>query len=283
MNDRTVGTLYIVATPIGNLGDVSSRALDILAHVDRIAAEDTRHTQKLLRHYGLNCHLTSLHGHNEQSKANALLERLLAGDNVALVSDAGTPLISDPGSQLVTTVAAAGVKVVPIPGACAAIAALSVSGLPTEHFVFEGFLPARAARRKKRLVQMRSETRTMVFYEAVHRVMDFFNECQQVFGDSRRMVVARELTKQYESVVRGTVAEIIAYYELHTDQLRGEFVVVIEGVEDEVEAAVLDPKTVLTVLLTECKASKAAALAAKLCGLKKSELYQMALTLRNDV
>lgn len=270
-------TLYIVSTPIGNLGDISSRALAILSQVDTVAAEDTRHSQRLLQHFGLACQLTSLHGHNEQSKVSGLIQKLVSGESIALISDAGTPLISDPGAKLIAAAVNAGINIVSVPGACAAIAALSVSGMATEQFTFEGFLPARPARRSKRLAALSQETRTLIFYEAVHRVIDFLHDCQCAFGGTRQMVVARELTKQYENVVRGTIDEIILHYQSHQDQIRGEFVIVVQGCPgDAVHHNSLDPQQVLKVLLTECSPSKAAALAAKLLDGKKSEFYALA-------
>ena len=270
-------TLYVVSTPIGNLGDISARALTVLSQVDTVAAEDTRHSQRLLQHFGLTCQLTSLHGHNEQSKVRVLIEKLESGESIALISDAGTPLISDPGAKFISAAVEAGINIVAVPGACAAIAALSISGMATEQFIFEGFLPARPARRCKRLAALSQETRTLVFYEAVHRVIDFLHDCQRAFGGDRSMVVARELTKQYENVVRGSIDDIILHYQDHQDQIRGEFVIVVQGCpNDAVEHHGLDPHQVLKVLLTECSPSKAAALAAKLLDGKKSEFYALA-------
>jgi 16S rRNA (cytidine1402-2'-O)-methyltransferase len=273
------GTLYVVATPIGNLGDISARARQVLGDVTVIAAEDTRHTGNLLQHLGIAKPMVSLHEHNEAQRAAELLERLNRGEDVALVSDAGTPLISDPGFDVVRTVVAAGARALPIPGACAAIAALSVAGLPTDRFVFEGFLSAKTGARVTHLEALRTEPRTMVFYEAPHRVEDTLAAMAAVLGADRRGVVARELTKQYETVYHGTLAELAARAENDKDMGRGEIVIVVAGTTEAIETVKIDADKALRVLLEELPPAQAAKLAAKLTGAKRSELYDKAVSL----
>ena len=229
------GALYIVATPIGNLADISKRALDVLSQVDWVAAEDTRHSQKLLQHFAINKSLISLHEHNETERAQSLIDKLKQGESGALISDAGTPLISDPGYVLVKALRDQGLEVRPIPGASAMIAALSVAGLPTDRFSFEGFLPAKANKRQTVLQALQSQTQTLVFYESPHRLMDCLLSLKTVLGESRRITVAREMTKQYEQFVSGTLAEAVAFFEAFPDKVRGEFVLVVEGAKHESE------------------------------------------------
>jgi 16S rRNA (cytidine1402-2'-O)-methyltransferase len=229
------GALYIVATPIGNLADISKRALDVLSQVDWVAAEDTRHSQKLLQHFAINKPLISLHEHNETERAQSLIDKLKQGESGALISDAGTPLISDPGYVLVKALRDQGLEVRPIPGASAMIAALSVAGLPTDRFSFEGFLPAKANKRQTVLQALQSQTQTLVFYESPHRLMDCLLSLKTVLGESRRITVAREMTKQYEQFVSGNLAEAVAFFEAFPDKVRGEFVLVVEGAKHESE------------------------------------------------
>jgi 16S rRNA (cytidine1402-2'-O)-methyltransferase len=224
------GTLYIVATPIGHLDDITLRALRILKEVDLIAAEDTRHTQVLLRHYQIRTALTSYHEHNERQKAKSLVEQLVRGVNIALVADAGTPTIADPGYRIVVEAAKAGVKIVAAPGACALTAVLSASGLPTDRFVFEGFLPQRQKQRQARLQALRDEARTMVFYEAPHRLKDSLLDMAEILGN-REMVLGREVTKLHEEFVRGRAHEVIET--ITQDSIRGEFVIVIAGASSD--------------------------------------------------
>lgn len=224
MNTMHTGTLYILATPIGNLEDMTFRAVRVLREVDLIAAEDTRHTRKLLSHFGISKPLTSYFDHNKTLKGTIILEKLKNGLSVALVSDAGTPCISDPGYQLVRDAVAAGVPVVPIPGACAAVAALSVSGLPTDSFVFEGFLPNRSGKRREKLTLLREEKRLLVFYEAPTRLMATLGDIAEIFGD-RDVVVGREITKLFEELLRGTVAKVLRA--LEGRQLKGEIVLLV--------------------------------------------------------
>ncbi len=275
---KSCGILYVVATPIGNLDDLSDRARSILREVDVIAAEDTRHTGKLLQAIGCSTPSISLHEHNEQQRTAELLMRLHTGANVALVSDAGTPLISDPGFNLVRELVSHGVRVIPIPGACAAIAALCVAGLPTDRFVFEGFLPVKSGKRREHLNSLLHESRTIVFYEAPHRIAETLNDLLQVFGDSRNAVVCRELTKLYETSYYGTLAELNARAGTDVDMSRGEIVIVVAGCEaQEVAATTLAAEQVLDVLLKELPASKAAKLAAQICNADRAQLYELAV------
>ncbi|MEP6634049.1 MAG: 16S rRNA (cytidine(1402)-2'-O)-methyltransferase, partial [Luteimonas sp.] len=234
------GTLYIVATPIGNLGDLSARALDTLRNVAAVCAEDTRHTRQLLAHYGVERPLIALHEHNEAEVAAKLVARLRNGDALALVSDAGTPLVSDPGFRLVRAAREAGIKVSPVPGASAVIAALSVAGLPSDRFVFEGFLPAKAAARRERLAQLAGETRTLVLYESSHRIEAALADLVAVFGAERKAVVARELTKLFETVLDGSLGALHARIAADADQRKGEFVMLIEGIGEEADAKIAE-------------------------------------------
>jgi len=274
------GTLYVVATPIGNLADISQRAIKVLGDVRLIAAEDTRVTQKLLQHLGISAHMLSLHEHNEHKRSEQLLAYLLDGQDIALVSDAGTPLISDPGYPLVRTVREAGIKVVPIPGPSAIISALSVAGLPTDRFVFEGFLPGKAASRRARLEQLKSETRTLVFYESPHRVLACIDDMQTCLGLERQAVVARELTKTFETIHNGTLQELQQWMQNDSNQQRGEFVLLVAGSEPRESTTQLDENHVLEVLLSELPVKQAASLAARVCKGKKNHFYQLALAMK---
>lgn len=270
------GVLYVVATPIGNLGDISARAREILAAASVVAAEDTRHSGHLLRELGLERPLVSLHEHNERARTTELVARLQAGENIALVSDAGTPLVSDPGFLLVRAALDAGIAVAPVPGACAAIAAISASGLPAERFCFEGFLPARAIARRRRLAELAQETRTLVIYEAPHRIADCLADLAAACGGLRRACVAREMTKRFESFYRGSLAELAVRAATDEDMRRGECVVIVAGaLEAAPEAARLDQA--LGVLLEFLPASAAAAAAAKLTGVRRNDAYARAL------
>ena len=271
------GTLYVVATPIGNLGDFTPRAREVLASVALIAAEDTRHTRPLLQTCGIGTPLTSLHEHNETQKSAELVARLAQGESIALVSDAGTPLISDPGFDLVAAARRQGIAVVAIPGACAAVAALSVAGLPTNRFVFEGFLPAKAAARSERLAQLASEERTLVFYEAPHRLAEVLRDMAQTFGAARRASISRELTKRFETTYTGTLAELSTAAESDRDMARGEIVIVVSGASTTSTPLELNANTLLRALLEELSPSQAAKVAAHVTGGKRSELYEAAL------
>ncbi|MEO8400483.1 MAG: 16S rRNA (cytidine(1402)-2'-O)-methyltransferase [Gammaproteobacteria bacterium] len=282
MNINHFGTLYIVATPIGNLRDMSLRAIDILKTVNCIAAEDTRHSKSLLQHYMINTPMFALHQHNEREKSTALLERLQQGDSIALISDAGTPLISDPGYFLVREARVAGITIVPIPGACAAITALSASGLATDRFSFEGFLPAKTKQRVQSLETLRTEARTMVFYEAPHRVLDTLEDMQKVFGEKRQVVLARELTKLYETIRSAALDELVEWVKNDDNQQRGEIVIMVEGANSAVpeSAEIVSAENILKILMNELPLKQAVDLAAKISGLRKNELYQRALELK---
>ena len=271
------GTLYVVATPIGNLEDITARALRVLREVALIAAEDTRHSRKLINHFGIRTALISCHEHNEQQRQEQFLGRLLAGEDIALISDAGTPAIADPGYRLVRACHAAGVPVVPIPGASAIITALSVSGEPTDRFVFEGFLPAKAAARESTLAALRDESRTVVCYEAPHRLAATLQTIAIVWGEGRPLVVARELTKLHEELFRGTVAEALAHFA--AARVRGELVLILPPYAVPIPER--DLLAVLGGLLAEGKLSRKAAVkqVAKEFGVAGDEVYRMSLAL----
>jgi 16S rRNA (cytidine1402-2'-O)-methyltransferase len=273
-----IGTLYLVSTPIGNLDDMSARAIKTLSEVNCIAAEDTRHSGRLLKHFQINTQCISLHDHNELQRSHVLVKRLLAGENIALISDAGTPLISDPGYQLVNQVAAEGIQVVAIPGACAVIAALSISGLPTDRFYFEGFLPVKSGARKQRLQALANQTCTLIFYESPHRVLHCLQDACEVLGDARLAVVAREITKLYETVERGMLAELLLRFQQQEAKMQGEFVILIHGKEKVAGSEDLDEAVrVLKVLQKELSVKQAAKLASQITGVSKNYLYQVAL------
>ncbi len=266
-------TLYVVATPIGNLADLSPRAQEVLRSVAAICAEDTRHTGQLLSHFGISRPLVALHDHNEEAMAERVVARLLGGESMAVVSDAGTPLVSDPGFRLVRAARAAGVKVSPVPGACAAIAALSVAGLPSDRFVFEGFLPAKAAARRERLQRLAGETGTLVFYESSHRIAESLADMAAAFGDERPAVVARELTKLFETVLDGTLAQLRAAVEADDNQRKGEFVVMVQGAADDEAAKIAEGRRLHARLKEYLPPSTAAKLAAELSGAPRKLLY----------
>ena len=271
--------LYIVATPIGNLGDISQRALEVLSKADIIAAEDTRHSAKLLQHYHISTPLIPYHDHGDENQTRRLLEKLRAGKSVALISDAGTPLISDPGYKLVRDVRAEGFEIVPIPGACALIAALSAAGLPTDKFSFEGFPPAKESARRSTFENLVKSTYTLAFYESPHRIADSLRDMCAIFGQEREAVLARELSKSFETFLCGTLAELVAKVASDPNQSRGEIVVLIRGAREVVlqEGISDQAQTILKVLLQELPVKQAASIAAKLSGEKKNRLYQWAL------
>ncbi len=274
----TPGTLFVVATPIGHLDDLSPRARHVLASVQLIAAEDTRHSGKLLQLIGCSTRMLSLHEHNEQRRCAELLERLQQGMDIALISDAGTPLISDPGYTLVNELTQQGIRVVPIPGPCAAIAALSVAGLPTDRFVFEGFLAAKSNRRRERLLELVREQRTLVFYEAPHRCQETLQDMATVLGGQRRIAVCRELTKLHETSYYGDLATLAAQAAEDTDMSRGELVLVVAGAEPVAnDGLAIDTEKLLSVLLDELPASQAAKLAARITGGNRAALYELAV------
>ncbi len=267
------GILYVVATPIGNLADLSPRALDTLRAVAAICAEDTRHTRQLLSHYGVEQSLIALHEHNEAGLADRIVTRLCAGESLALVSDAGTPLVSDPGFRLVAAARAAGIKVSPIPGPSALIAALSVAGLPSDRFAFEGFLPAKAGARRERLAALASEPRTLIFYESSHRIEDTLADAVTVIGPDRPAAIGRELTKLFETVLSGTLGELHARVAADADQRKGEFVLLIQGVGDDADAKRIEGLRVYAKLIEHLPPSTAAKLAAEISGASRKELY----------
>ncbi len=274
------GTLYVVATPIGNLEDLSRRAERVLATVDYVAAEDTRHSRVLLQHYGIRTPLLSLHEHNEAQRVDSVLELLVRGESVALVSDAGTPLISDPGYRLVREARRRGLQVVPVPGPSSLVAALSVAGLPTDRFAFEGFLPAKPAQRRRRLEELVAEPRTLVFFEASHRIVASVEDMAAIFGTAREAAIARELTKAFETVLQGSLGELLERLNSDPDQTRGEFVVMVAGAPEAVdddEAKLAEADRILKVLLEELPLKQAAKLAAKLTGVTRNVLYERGL------
>jgi 16S rRNA (cytidine1402-2'-O)-methyltransferase len=277
MNSNQSGTLYIVATPIGNLGDMVPRAIETLQSVSAIACEDTRHSKKLLDHFRIDKPLVAYHDHSDKTSSYKILKRLASGQDIALISDAGTPLISDPGYRLVLAAREQGFAVVPIPGACAAIAALSVAGLPTDKFRFIGFLPAKSSQRIKSFEQLKGVDETMVFYEAPHRILECLKDAIAVFGGAHIGFIAREITKTFETYLYGTLAELFVKVETDSNQQRGEIVLVLGASEITTTATSVDDERLLRLLLTELPAAKAAALAAKITGGDKKQFYQMAL------
>ena len=274
------GVLYVVATPIGNLADITQRALGVLAGVDLICAEDTRHSGHLLQQYQITTKTLAMHDHNERDRAPDIVARLQQGKSVALISDAGTPLISDPGFHLVRLAHEQGVKVVPIPGASAMLAALSAAGLPSDRFVFEGFLSSKAAARKKRLEEMATETRTVIFYEAPHRLLHTLADMVSVFGEGRHVVLARELTKTFETIKGDAVGALLQWATDDPNQQKGEIVLLVKGMEaGDSEEVAAEAQRILKLLMAELPLSQASALAAKITGSKKKPLYQLGLSL----
>lgn len=274
-------TLYIVATPIGNLEDITLRAINTLKQVDLIAAEDTRHSGLLLQHLAIKAKLFALHDHNEQEKSQLLIEKLKSGLSIALISDAGTPLINDPGYHLVKACRENNINVVPIPGACAAIAALSASGLPSDKFSYEGFLPAKTKARQDYLTTLLDEPRTMIFYESTHRLLDTLLDMQTIWGSDKQIVLAKELTKTWETIVNFSILDLINWLQEDSNRQKGEFVLIVEGNNKTADA--IDPKAIntLKLLLKELPLKKAAAITAEIYGLKKNQLYQLGLTFEN--
>jgi 16S rRNA (cytidine1402-2'-O)-methyltransferase len=277
------GVLYVVATPIGNLQDISVRALEVLRSVTLIAAEDTRHSKKLLGHYGIGTPLLAVHEHNEREVTDKLLRRLSGGNDIALVADAGTPLISDPGFYLVRAARQAKLRVVPVPGPSALIAALSVAGLPSDRFAFEGFLPSKQAARRQRLQALATVTATLVFYESSHRICDSLRDMADCFGGEREASVARELTKTFETIMHDTLNGLVERVSSDADQQKGEFVVLVQGAPAR-ERAVIDTESerLLTVLLSELPLKQAAGLAARITGLSKNALYEHGLKIKKS-
>jgi 16S rRNA (cytidine1402-2'-O)-methyltransferase len=268
------GCLWVVATPIGHRDDLSARAIETLRAVSVIAAEDTRHSRPLLVHHGIDTPLIALHEHNERDAVDAIVRRLSAGESVALISDAGTPLISDPGFRLVRGARATGIRCIPIPGACAAIAALSVAGLPSDRFVFEGFLPPKAAARRGRLQELAGDARTVIFYESSHRVAESLADMRDIFGAAREAVLARELTKMFETVLGEPLAELAARVAADPDQQRGECVILVAGRGEEADAKLAEGQRIFAILRDELPPAKAAKLAAAISGAPRKLLYE---------
>lgn len=277
------GILYVVATPIGNLQDITLRALDILKSVDAVAAEDTRHTSGLLSHFGLSKKLIAVHQHNEQQSAQMLLQRLQAGESIALVTDAGTPGVSDPGAIVVDVLREHGVKIVPVPGASAVVAALSAAGITNNSFMFVGFLPASGSQRRKQLEVLKSQTATLAFYEAPHRIVECVEDMANILGANRRITIAREITKTFETFHRCALAEATIWLTSDSNQQRGEFVLLVEAAPI-VEAAAIseEAERILRLLLADLPLKQAVKLAVEITGIKKNELYEFALKLKND-
>lgn len=274
MSSVQPGCLWVVATPIGHRDDLSARAIESLRHVDVIAAEDTRHSRPLLIHHNIDTPLIALHDHNERDAVDAVVRRMIGGDSVALISDAGTPLISDPGFRLVRAARAAGIRCIPVPGACAAIAALSVAGLPSDRFVFEGFLPAKSAARRSRLQELVGDGRTLIFYESSHRVADSLDDMRDIFGGEREAVLARELTKMFETVLGEPLAELSAKVRADPNQQRGEHVILVAGRGEEEDAKLIEGRRIFAILRDELPPAKAAKMAAAISGAPRKELYK---------
>jgi len=273
-------TLYVVPTPIGNVGDITLRALHVLSIVDAIACEDTRNTTHFLARYGLSKPLIAAHEHNEREIAGKLIERLQTGQRIALVSDAGTPGVSDPGARIVDTVIRAGLRVMPLPGACASVAALSVSGFVHEQFYFVGFLPAKKGQRDSALAHLRDIPATLVFYEAPHRIIDFITAATGAFEASRQILFAREVTKLFEEIHRCSMADAMTWVTANANRQKGEFVVLIEGACRTLERDIVQAQRILSILLASCSVKQAAALAADITGQKKNGLYELALRMK---
>ena len=278
---KTEGILYVVATPIGNLGDMTLRAIETLKTVDAIAAEDTRHSSGLLSHFGISKKLIAVHEHNEQQSAEKLVLALKNGDNIALITDAGTPAVSDPGAIVVKVLREAGIKVVPIPGASAVVTALSASGIVQNGFYFHGFLPASGAARRKMLEQLKAQTVTLVLYEAPHRIVECVEDLAKVLGENRKITFCRELTKTFETIYTCDLNEASAWLQADTNQQRGEFVLLIEAAPVvEAEEISIEAQRVLKCLLAELPLKQAVALATEITNLKKNDLYEFALALK---
>ena len=273
MSHPQPGQLWVVATPIGHRDDFSARAVETLRNVAVIAAEDTRHSRPLLIHYNIDTPTIALHEHNEREVVDAVVRRLQGGESVALISDAGTPLISDPGFRLVRAARAAGIRCIPVPGACAAIAALSVAGLPSDRFVFEGFLPPKASARRSRLQELAGDARTLMFYESSHRVAESLADMRDIFGAQREAVLARELTKLFETVIGLPLNELAARVAADPDQQRGECVILVAGRGEEVDERLAEGQRVFAILSEELPPSKAAKLAAAITGASRKALY----------
>jgi 16S rRNA (cytidine1402-2'-O)-methyltransferase len=277
-----VSALYVLATPIGNVGDITLRALHALSMMDAVACEDTRNTAHLLTRYGLSKNLIAAHQHNEREVADKLIARLQAGERIALVSDAGTPAVSDPGARIVDAVLAAGLRVIPLPGASAAVTALSAAGLVNDRFYFVGFLPAKARQRDTALSHLRAVAATMMFYEAPHRIIETVDALATMFEPTRQIVFARELTKLFEEIHRCPLAEAAAWLAADANRQKGEFVILLEGATAAAESDELEAERILAILLAECPVKQAAALTAQITGKKKNALYERALQMKRQ-
>jgi len=273
------GTLYVIATPIGNLSDIGERAIEVLKQVDLIAAEDTRHSKGLMQYYSIGTHMLAYHDHNEEQVTPKLVQRLLAGEDIALISDAGTPLLSDPGYRLVKAAHESSIKVSPVPGACAAIAALSASGLATDRFLFAGFPPHKQGARQGFYLEFEQQLATLIFYESSHRIVASVRDMIEVYGGQRRVVMAREITKTFETIHSCTLFELPDWLEADPNQQKGEFVIVLEGASKSIDTMSVGVESVLKILLEELSVKQASKLAAKITGLKKNDVYKLALEL----
>lgn len=280
--DKPTATLFVVATPIGNLGDMTARAIEVLRTVDLIAAEDTRHSARLMQHFAIGTRMTSYHDFSDDTRVDGLLAYLQAGQSIALISDAGTPLISDPGYRLVQRAREAGLRVVPIPGVCALTAALSAAGVPSDRFIFEGFPAAKRSGRQKHFAALVEETRTIIFYESPHRILESLADMREIFGAQREAVICRELTKTFETIHLDTLGELEVWIREDDNRQRGEFVVLVRGAPPrEGEAIDADTLRLLEILLETMSVKQAAALAARISGVKKNLLYERALQLNS--
>lgn len=277
----SAGKLYVVATPIGNLGDFSQRALATLKQVDLVLAEDTRHSKRLFNHFGISTQLKACHEHNELALIEWVKAKLEQGKDLALISDAGTPLISDPGYPIVNKLRAEGFDVVAIPGASSIVAALSIAGLPTDRFVFDGFLPAKSVARQKALSEYLNQSRTIVLLESSHRILACVKDIVEVLGEARELVLARELTKVYETVISGTASSVLAILEADSNQCKGEFVLMFAGTESESSKTEIDSSRMLKELLNHLPLKKAASVVAELTGQRKNDLYELGLSFKD--
>lgn len=282
--NNNAGQLYVVATPIGHLDDITQRAIDTLQKCDYIAAEDTRHSARLLQQFNITTPVIAYHDHSNQQRRQQLLDWLVSGKSIALISDAGTPLVSDPGYALVKKAAALGIKTVPVPGACAFVAALSVAGLPSDRFLFEGFLPAKTIARQAHLDGLAAQNATLIFYESTHRIVGSLEAMKKAFGGDRKAVIGRELTKTFETILRGTLEDLAEQVQTETNQQRGEFVVLVQGQQKKSLSNTLDAaaKRTMAVLLEELPAGQAATIGARLTGARKRELYRWALNRKHE-
>jgi 16S rRNA (cytidine1402-2'-O)-methyltransferase len=278
-----IGELYLVATPIGDMTDIAPRALDILSTVDIVAVEDKRRSSRLFSHFGIKTPMISYHDHSEEKQVKKIIDELLCGKSVALISDAGTPLISDPGYKLVNAAKDKSIKVSPVPGPCALIAAISASGLPSDRFIFEGFLPSKSIPRVTKIQNISADSRTIIFYEAPHRILETLIDMIKVIGPSRKIVLARELTKTYETFISGTLERVLQIIEKDLNQQKGEIVIVLAGADSsEKKIETQDSKRILSVLLQELPLKQAVSLGSKITGIQKNIFYKLALDLKKQ-